>query len=152
MNLKFHTATLDDLELLQAFEQVLLSQVKQIEPSINQSGPLNYHDLPKLIQEENTKILIASVGGNPVGCGLAKIQDNRSLYTHTQYGDIGFMYVKDEFQKMGIGRAIIDELKKWLKQQGIKEAQLSVYTNNEAIGFYETCGFRPFMCQMKMEI
>jgi GNAT superfamily N-acetyltransferase len=65
-------------------------------------------------------------------------------------GMIGHSYTVPEFRRRGLGRQMYVELKAWLVTKGAGSLELQVLTRNEeAIRFWESCGFAPELLQMR---
>ncbi|XHR98302.1 GNAT family N-acetyltransferase [Mucilaginibacter sp. UC70_90] len=64
-----------------------------------------------------------------------------------------FMYVLPAYRGMGVNQAIIEELKKWIVEQGLTEIRLEVYNDNiGAIKAYEKAGFKKRMIEMRIRL
>ncbi|MGG7518309.1 GNAT family N-acetyltransferase [Allorhizobium undicola] len=104
---------------------------------------LPFHSEPELRKRLETKppevtTLVAELNGQIVGDIALMRQTGRRQHV----ASIG-MGVHDDFQRLGIGRAllaaIIDLADNWLN---IARLELTVYTDNQAaIRLYESCGF-----------
>lgn len=154
MTIDTRIANLDDLETLKAFEQALIEVERPMDDSLRQQGLMYYYDLEELITSENSDVLIALDEGKIIGCGYGMIkQHERDIFVTTDYGYIGFMYVKDAYRGKGVGQAILQGLNEWFKSRNMKEVRIKVYENNpKAIKAYEKAGFQKKLIEMKMNI
>jgi len=145
-------ATLDDLKTLLVFEQGIVEAERPLDPFLKK-GEMTYYNIPKLISEESTHLVVAVCNNEPVGSGYIKIEETRNYYKNVQKGYIGFMYVKPAFRGNKISNIVLSSLQKWAKTKGLKELRLDVYHNNPAaIKSYEKFGFKSSMIDMRMEI
>lgn len=145
-------AILDDLETLLVFEQGLIAAEKPLDPFLK-DGEMIYYNIPQLISQENTHLIVAVLENELVGCGYIKIAPSRGYHKNSSHGYIGFMYVKPAFRGRKISTLILNALKGWAKTKNLKELRLDVYCNNhEAIKPYEKFGFKNSMIDMRMEI
>ena len=154
MEINTRIASLSDLETLKAFEQALIEVERPMDDSLRQEGVIYYYDLEELITSENSDILVALDEDKIIGCGYGLIkQHERDIFVTTDYGYIGFMYVKDEYRGKGVGQVILVGLNEWFKSRNMKEVRLKVYENNpKAIKAYEKAGFKKKLIEMKMNI
>ncbi len=54
-----------------------------------------------------------------------------------------FLAVKPEFQKMGLGRQIVEAGEDWLKERGCPKAMLMVHhSNSRVMNFYKQLGYK----------
>ena len=112
---------------------------------------VSYYDLAALLQAEDAIVLVASMANKIIGSGYAKIKQASSYLDHEQYSYLGFMYTHPEYRGKGVNTEIVEELKKWSHQRGIKEIRLRVYEDNvPAIRAYEKTGFQKHLVEMRL--
>ena len=94
-------------------------------------------DLVKLAEDPNKAGFIAEEDGIKAGyIGLSFIMDE---------AEIGNLVVDKYHRRQGIANALMDEVKKFLKEQGIGRVYLEVAEDNEAAKqLYLKCGFESF--------
>lgn len=57
--------------------------------------------------------------------------------------DIDDITIDEQYRHRGIGRCIMEDVRELARARGCNDIQLSVYPENEnAVRFYESCGFR----------
>ncbi|MFD2166371.1 GNAT family N-acetyltransferase [Thalassotalea euphylliae] len=145
-------ATFDDLPTLLAFEQGVISAERPLADNLR-SGDITYYDLPALIEQNNSHLIIVESNGKPVGSGYMKILPSPKHHKYDNHGYIGFMYVDPDYRGRGLSKTIIDELCHWGKSQGVIEVILEVYDKNvQAIRAYEKSGFKKSLVSMRVEI
>ncbi|GCD10536.1 GNAT family N-acetyltransferase [Clostridium tagluense] len=71
---------------------------------------------------------------NYVGYCLSSINDN--------LGEIESIYIENDYRKFGLGGKLMESSLSWFKLNGITNIQIGVvYSNEEALPFYERYGF-----------
>lgn len=101
-----------------------------------------------LIKDSNNLILFAYVNNIVVGylCGFVKNNGDAYIETVTE---LEAMYVDSDYRKSGIGNALVNEFKIWLKEKGNKFIELKVCSANiNAINLYKQNGFSDFKLVM----
>lgn len=63
-------------------------------------------------------------------------------YRKSTYLEVDNMGVIPEYRSQGIGGMLMEECKKWAKQNGYQKLFVNSYSENKkAISFYKNCGF-----------
>jgi len=63
------------------------------------------------------------------------------------------MYVSTDFRRKGINGEIIELLKSWSLEKGVKNLYLEVYAQNTAaMKAYQKVGFDPCLLEMKLSL
>ena len=149
--IQIRIATLDDLEDLLAMEQGVIEAERPFDPTIRQP-PVVYYDLKGMLVDDSYYVLVAEADGQIVSSGYATTKPARPYLDHSHFAYFGFMYTLPEYRGRGINGRIIDELRNWARQQGLKEVRLTVYPENEpAIRAYEKKGFVSHLIEMRIE-
>lgn len=144
------TATINDIEILLAFEQGIIETERPFDSTLKED-PINYYDLGKLITSTAAAVMVAEIDGEIIGSGYALIKEAKSYVKHERYAYLGFMYVKPEYRGQGVNKKIIDSLKQWAILKGLTEIRLEVYARNTAaIKAYDKVGFTGHMLEMRM--
>jgi ribosomal protein S18 acetylase RimI-like enzyme len=145
-------ATLDDLPVLLAFEQLIIEAERPYGDTIKIENA-SYYDLKEYIMSDKVSVCVAVINDEIIGSGYAKIVPSKPYHTHEQYSYCGFMYVKPKFRGQGINQLVIDYLKNWSLEQGLTEMRLNVYLDNlPAIHAYRKAGFTHNILEMRMPI
>ena len=135
-------ATLNDLEILLEFEQLLIDYERNLTSHIK-DGNINYYDIESFIKKTDATVIVAETNGEIIGSGYALISSNKTYKTPDKYVYLGFMYVKEEHRGKGVNKRIMNELIKWGKKSGHHIFKLDVYSNNSsAINAYRKAGFK----------
>jgi len=107
----------------------------------------------QLIKSKNGLITIVEVDGKAVGYTLCLIKKNIPVFALKKLGYISDMYVKKEYQGLGISSKLKDDAIKWFKKKKIKHISLRVYYDNEhGRKVYEKWGFFNHSIEMCREI
>ncbi len=145
-------ASLADLEILLQFEQGVITAERPFDPTLK-PDPLKYYDIEALISHTNSRLVIAELEGEVVGCGYCRIEEAKTYLQHPVHGYLGFMYVIPIHRGKGINRLIVSDLAEWARSKQVTELRLDVYVDNTtAIQAYEKAGFNKHMIEMRMGI
>jgi ribosomal protein S18 acetylase RimI-like enzyme len=146
-------ATIEDLPVLLQFEQGIISAERPFDSTLK-PGAINYYDLKAFIASADVQVLVAEIDGEIAGSGYARIKKNPdTYYDFEKYAYLGFMYVLPAYRGKGVNQAIIEDLKKWVAEQGLVEIRLEVYNDNTgAIKAYEKVGFEKRMLEMRIRL
>lgn len=88
-----------------------------------------------LLAKDELFILVVEDGSALVGFCVASI--------NLGIGEIDSLYLKPESRTQGLGGSMLGMATRWLTEQGLESARLSVGEGNEAvIGFYRKYGFK----------
>lgn len=140
--LRIRQATLNDLEILLQFEQLLIDYERNLTSHIK-DGRINYYDIESFIKKPDATVIVAETNGEIIGSGYALISSNKTYKTPDKYVYLGFMYVKEEHRGKGVNKRIMNKLIEWGKKSGHHIFKLDVYSNNSsAINAYQKAGFK----------
>lgn len=75
--------------------------------------------------------------------GFAKITINASFFNFQKVAELDKIYILPTYKGLGLGKIVINELIKLVKEQGMQYLYLCVLeTNSSAIKFYQKTGFQ----------
>lgn len=152
MEIVIRKATENDLDTLYQFEQGVVEAERPFDRTLRK-GLIHYYDLTALIRSSNAHLLVAEIDTRIIGSGYVRIDRSKDYLAHTHHAYFGFMYVLPEFRGRGVNRKIMDELKRWTKDQHVTELRLDVYVENSvAIRAYEKLGFKQHLVEMRMNL
>jgi len=105
------------------------------------------------IRSGKSQVLIALDGEKIAAYSLSRIAEYPPVFEHKIYGFISDIAVKQEYQRQEIGKYLLDEIKKWFAEQGVKRVELEVASKNE-VGkfFWVKHGFEEYKSVMFLEI
>ncbi|UII76704.1 GNAT family N-acetyltransferase [Flagellimonas sp. HMM57] len=144
-------ATLEDLPILLGFEQELIKAERPFDSTLGED-PISYYDIKQMILDDDASVIVAEFDGKIIASGYAIPKKARHYLAHEQYAYLGFMYTHPDHRGKGINARIVDELKRWSLERGLKEIRLTVYSDNvPAIRAYEKVGFKRHIIEMRLE-
>lgn len=149
--MQFRQATLSDVNALLALEQAVVDAERPFNSAIKAQGA-RYYDIPALITDDDSHLLVAEDNGAIVATGYVQIRQSKPSLEHNVHGYLGFMYVAPAYRGMGLNKEIIDTLMAWAESKQVFDFYLDVYAENRAaINAYEKVGFQPSMLEMKLQ-
>ena len=149
--MQIRQATLSDVNALLALEQAVVDAERPFNSAIKAQGA-RYYDIPALITDDDSYLLVAEDSGAIVATGYVQIRQSKPSLEHNVHGYLGFMYVAPAYRGMGLNKQIIDTLMAWAESKQVFDFYLDVYAENRAaINAYEKVGFQPSMLEMKLQ-
>ena len=97
-----------------------------------------------LIADEAVGFFIAQVRDRLVGliCVMIRESSEIPIFVRRRYAVVDNVVVKREFQRTGIGRALMEKAHEWAVAEGADGIELNVWEfNQEAIEFYRALGY-----------
>ncbi len=102
--------------------------------------------LRSLLGREDVRVLVAEYQGQLVGLAVGRITALPAFFRQRRRGFIQDVYTREAFRGQGVGRALLAQLEAWLRQQGVRRAELTVAVGNpDAESFWERAGYRTYM-------
>lgn len=99
--------------------------------------------MKRKLKSPNAFLFVAFSENIVIGYIFGWIEKRSKNYWKTQrYGYICDLFVKEEFRKKGIGKALIEKAEKWFKEKGIEDVHLEVYAQNPNLEFYEKLKYK----------
>jgi len=145
-------AALQDLDLLNRFQQSILSAERPFDPTIKH-GPAQYYDVARLLRSDDVRFVVAATDETIVACGFARIDASKPYLRHPIQAYLGLMYVEPGYRGRSINQKIINDLKQWCIARNVRELRLEVYHDNlQAIRAYEKAGFTKLLIEMRLEL
>ena len=149
MTAKCRLATTSDLPTLNQFQCGLIQAEADYIPR-RQKQRYRYYDLALLLEDPDTRIVVAECDGGLVGSGYVQKRPSKAYLEHAYHGYIGFIYTLPERRGQGIATAVLAALKSEAIDMGLDELQLDVFARNHgAISAYEAAGFIPNLIGMR---
>ncbi len=98
--------------------------------------------LGRCLKSKNALVLIAEEQGVPVGMCTALIDRNPPIFEAARFGRLADLFVDSECRRHGIGTALLQEVRKWLAENGIMICRASAAEQNPALqNFWLKSGF-----------
>lgn len=109
------------------------------------------------LSQSDSRVGVATVdapeGRLIAGFYLAIVNRNLPMFMPPEYGYLSDLAVLPSYRRRGIGRALVGDLKTWLKKRSITTIQLQYYVRNErAMTFWKSLGFNPYYERMWLDI
>lgn len=146
------TATLNDIEVLRAFEQGVIKAERPFDETLK-ADPIQYYDLEYLLTNEDIHVVVVEVEKQIIACGYARIKKAKPYASYSFYSYLGFMFVHEEYRGQGVNQLVIEALTQWSLEQGVTMMHLDVFTENlAAVSAYKKVGFKEYLVEMRMDI
>src|SRR5215212_1405359 len=96
----------------------------------------------KFLVKPGAQAFVATIAGQP--CGLISFYPDNDYFTNHPRAYVDNLVVAAESERKGVGRALLDYVEHWARDNGYCEVALDVFAgNNGAIAFYERQGYLP---------
>lgn len=110
----------------------------------------------KNMVEKSDKVIFVAVDTETkmiAGFVSGWIESKPPIFHRREYGLLSNIFVKDGYRSKGTGRVLIDALKRWCGEKGLKRIELSVDARNSAaVRAFEKCGFTEVGKRMRLDI
>lgn len=138
-------ATEKDFSLVQALNAALFAEDQANDVMLDTHWPMSVEGveyyMKSLMDPEKLVLIAEDDQKKPLGYVIAS-SVNKWRYRKVQTGELENMYVIFKWRRRGIGRALIDRVKEWLKNKGMDRIYVSAFVNNsQAISFYRANSF-----------
>lgn len=148
--LQIRPAVTEDIPCLEQLEQTVIEAERPFNRAIKAKNA-RYYDLPALLNDESSYLIVGMVEGNVIATGYAQIRQSKAQLDHDNHGYLGFMYVHPMHRGKGFNQQIMTELLAWCNKRSVYDFYLDVYSDNAAaIRAYEKAGFTPCLLEMKL--
>jgi len=88
-------------------------------------------------------LIIAKIYEEKIGYCIASVKEN--------IGEIDSIYVKEKYQKMNIGKTLIEKSLDWIKLKNPEKIVVNISIGNKEVSdFYSKYGFKPRLTQLEM--
>lgn len=145
MEFTIRQATEQDFSLIQALNAALFNEDQTNDVTLNTHWPFSVEGveyyMKSLMDPEKLVLIAQDEQKKPLGYVIAS-GANKWRYRKVKTGELENMYVVPRVRRKGVGRALVGEVKEWLKRKGMDRLYVSAYSNNaQAIAFYHANGF-----------
>ena len=107
------------------------------------------------LDNPNKHLFCAELDGDLVGMTLFEIKQSSDdpIMVKRRYLYIDELNAVEGMRGKGIGKALMDAVHAWARENGISEIELNVWERNQpAIGFYEQMGYQSWRRTMRIEL
>jgi ribosomal protein S18 acetylase RimI-like enzyme len=107
----------------------------------------------KQIEVETAVVIVAETDGRVVGYLMAEPSTRPPVFEGNSALMISDTCVKPDHRRLGIGKAMVDELISIARNRSIDRVEVGYSARNEvSIAFWTKIGFRPFSVKASMEL
>jgi ribosomal protein S18 acetylase RimI-like enzyme len=125
---------------------------RDIEPIYTRTGNasrLFREHIKKLMESEDSQVLIALDKGEGVAYSIAQISKRPALFDQTEFGFISDLGVRSDYRRKGVGEQVLNKIFEWFKSRGIERVELLVLSENTAaVSFWKKHGFGVYAHRM----
>jgi ribosomal protein S18 acetylase RimI-like enzyme len=117
-------------------------------------GKVYAHRITDRLNDTHTRVLVAEEDGKVVGYVLGVIVDLvPEMFVQEDGGFLADIYVDEAYRGKGIGRALVEALRVWFGECGVRYFEWYVASHNEnARAFWRAVGGRDMMIRMRTNI
>lgn len=138
-------ADLDDLTRVKELYRILFKAMEDLQAYYLKDADQDEEFIRRIIEGENSDILLVEENGFVCGFLLIEIQDtpNYNCIVSHRFAYIMDLVVDPNFRGEGKARALIESAKTWARDRKADYLELNVLKENEkAINLYENVGFQ----------
>ena len=96
------------------------------------------------------RLCVAIVDDQVIGFGHAAVKLGPDYLGGARIGHIAHVFVRQEYRRSGIARALVDNLRSWLEHRQVASTELQVvHGNGGALLFWRSLGFEVELVQMR---
>jgi|TARA_Y100000310_G_scaffold205616_1_gene205987 N-acetylglutamate synthase-like GNAT family acetyltransferase len=120
---------------------------KEILKELDETKKIRLNGFKKAINSSKEKFLVCEEKDELIGFGDAVLSNKK------RGAEVSLIYVKRKYRRQGVGKKLLRELLKWLKEKG--ESKVFVTTNienNSSISLNKQAGFRTSIVIMEKKL
>ncbi|AKM81945.1 MAG: GCN5-like protein N-acetyltransferase [Berkelbacteria bacterium GW2011_GWE1_39_12] len=161
MNIQIRSGKIEDLGEIQKLSHLLfVKEQREYDSLYDTDWPFNETGIDffkKQLTDKNRKVFIAETGGNIIGYLAASIRSDDE-YKNTKnevlkIAEINNTIVLEEYRSRGIGTQLVDDFKKWAKENNADRIMvLASSPNLKGIDFYKKQDFEVFEIGLKKDL
>ncbi|MFO7992244.1 MAG: GNAT family N-acetyltransferase [Thermoplasmata archaeon] len=96
---------------------------------------------------------VADEGGKIIGFVNVMIRNRASFFTVQKMGVIMDTFVREDYRRKGVGSALVHAAERWIKNQGVEVAVLTVAPENTSgVKFWRKKGFKTYLYKQRKEL
>ncbi|OGK29896.1 hypothetical protein A3G67_00020 [Candidatus Roizmanbacteria bacterium RIFCSPLOWO2_12_FULL_40_12] len=154
MSISLRRAIIDDLSTLQQLNNEVFIDNEKYDDDLVMgwaTSELGKNYFSRILKNERVFCCIAEDGGKAVGY-IACVPKEMS-YKKSKYLEVENMGVIPEYRSKGIGAMLMENAKKWAKENGYQKLFVNSYFKNQkAIDFYKRNGFEEIDISLEVKI
>jgi ribosomal protein S18 acetylase RimI-like enzyme len=99
--------------------------------------------LADLTSSRHAFLFVAEYDGRTVGFVSGELRESSPTFRPKTWASVDDVFVEPNYRNLGVGRALVENVKAWAKERGADGVSLQVAAANErGRKFYEDLGFR----------
>ena len=151
-NIHIRQATLADTATIQKLNHELFKLEKEsFDTTLITDWPLSQDGKKYFEQLISNEYVIVAIENHTIIGYLAGSISEKCSYSLIQYGEINNMLIDSKYRGQGVGKALIDNFKKYCADKNIQNLKVVASAKNKkAIEFYKKQGFNEFDITLTM--
>ena len=98
--------------------------------------------LAERLRQAESRVLVWDEEGDLCGLCVARVLHRPAIFAETERGEIEHLLVRESSRRRGIGRALAGAALAWMRERGIRRAEVQVIVENSgARAFWRALGF-----------
>jgi ribosomal protein S18 acetylase RimI-like enzyme len=154
--LRIRKARKQDLEAIQTLNYSLFLMDSRYDQALNKQWPHQKAGIEYFqdrIAGKHGVCLVAEVNNRVVGYLIGSFYDYVPPFRPVKKTELDNMIVEDKYRGRGIGTKLVQAFLKWSRAQGAQKALVVAYaSNNKAISFYHSGGFKPLELKLEADL
>ena len=154
MDINIRKANLNDIEAIQNRNNSLFDlEYNNYDNTLKLGWPLEREGKEYFKDMiENNIVYVAEVSEKIIGYLAGSISEQISYITET-FAELDNMYIDEKYRRFGVGTLLINEFKKYCKDNSIENIKVTASAkNSKAIQFYMKNGFEDYNVTLKCKI
>lgn len=154
MDINIRKANINDLKEIQNLNNLLFElEYNNYDDTLKLGWPLEKEGEEYFKDViENNIAYVAETNGKIIGYLAGSISEQISYITET-FAELDNMCVNEEYRRYGVGTLLINEFKKYCKENNIENIKVTASSKNtKAIQFYIKNGFEDYNVTLKCKI
>jgi ribosomal protein S18 acetylase RimI-like enzyme len=157
MNPEIRLATQDDFGAVgKIFAEENQFHADLVPEIIQVTDPIMTHEwFYEILSNPNKRLFVAVIGSELVGVVLVEIRTNIDdpIFTPRKYVFVDELAVAESHRSRGIGRLLMERVRRLAKSQNINAIELQVWERNiPAMGFYKNIGYKTWRRAMRLNL
>ena len=97
--------------------------------------------------------MVAEANNKIIGTMRGAIQKAPPAVSYNKVGIISGVFIEEDYRKLGLGKKMFEELKKWFTKKKIRILEVEVNSDNKAaISVYKKFGFKEYNKNMRLDL
>lgn len=142
-----------DLDAVVSMRLEFLRELGRLPRDADEAARVTRNWLAAHVATGDFVVWVVEVGGSMVATSALSLQQRPPYYYGLAEGVEGYllnMYTRREWQRQGIGRAILDEVLRYARGAGIR--RVTLHATDAGRPLYEAAGFRSTKTEMELEL